>query len=337
MNAFPPVPINRIRGGGYVTDVDPWGRTVATNLPPTHVLHFELERLNQKIKTLESEKAEILETTVDLKRKVGELRTRLRTEVPADTRPTNTSLYQRIDTAISTADANILRAILREVCRESEKAANIAASILPSAISPVEERSNLSKASSTRTTSTRRTSVRFQEPPTSASSDLPKTTRRTSARYQPEAPFHPERTTDDAETNEYTRRRRKEKAAESGRHADVVASEFTTPRRSKRRADEAEEDVLGSRKRRLTAPLLCTNCNKEYNASENTRGVCRKHSGHKEVDPNRDHVWCDWDDYVHGRPESYINNPEYAEGFVWSCCGEYSNVKRCTTSKHSNK
>lgn len=282
MSAFHTV--TRIGGGGYFTDVDPWGRTIASNLPPTHVLHHELERLNHNVQTLEKErikelenvmrlevdKEELLENTKLLKSKVLELRTKLRTEVPAKN-SNHTTLYQIIDTAISTADANILRAVLREVCRESEKAATIAASIL----SPAAEPSKTPKApstTSTGTTSTRRTSVRFQEPPISSTSHAPSSTRRTSARFQK---------TTSAEYNgeEHIRRKKREHTSGTERHSETPKAEFTTPRRSKRRAAEDEAEELGSRKRRSTAPLICTNCNKEYNASENMRGVCRKHSG----------------------------------------------------------
>lgn len=269
------------------------------------------------------------------------MRTRLRTEASADVRPTHSSLYQRIDSAISTADANILRAILREVCRESEKAASIAASILPSPPSPVSERSTATRASSTaRTTSTRRSSVRFQEPPISASAHHPTSIRRASLKIQdPPVPASVNRSAAIMKEHEREMRRRKAKLADAerqGEDEEVSYDAYTTPRRAKRRAEDPVEEP-SSRKRRSTAPLTCTNCNKEYNPSENVRGTCRRHSGYREVDSSWDHVWCDWDEYVHGQREGYIDDPEYAEGFVWSCCGEYSNVKRCTGSKHSNK
>ncbi|KAE8443800.1 hypothetical protein EG329_001394 [Mollisiaceae sp. DMI_Dod_QoI] len=327
-----PAPITRIGGGGYFTDVDAWGRTVASNLPPTHVLHHELEQLNQQVEVLQSDKDDLIDANGTLKRKIGELRTRLRTEMPADIHPSHTSLYQKIDSAISTADANLLRAILREVCRESEKAATIAASILPSPPA-VEDRSNTTRApSSTRTTSSRRTSVRFQDPPVSTNSDRTTSTRRSSVRFQDApVPVDADRTADDAE--EHARQRRRGRAADAEKHTGNQDA-FSTPRRAKRRAEDVEEEEQGSRKRRSTAPLTCAACKREYNPDENEKGHCKRHPGYKKVDPSLDGFWCDWDERVHGRCEAYIDDPKYAEGFVWSCCGEFADVKRCPASKH---
>lgn len=275
-----PIPITRIEGGGYVTDVDAWGRTIASNLPPTHIIHRELEGLKQQAEEHASDNQILRETIHEYKRKVGELRAKLRTEATADIRPTHASLYQRVDSAISTADANILRAILREVCRESEKAANIAASILPSPRSPVSERSTATRGSTstTRTTSTRRTSVRFQEPPVPVSGFRPTTTRRASSRVQDlPVPANADLSAGTAKEHDRGMRKRREKVTDE-LSGDYFDPGYTTPRRPKRRAEDEVEEP-SSRKRRSTVPLTCATCKKEYNPTENERGGCKRHSG----------------------------------------------------------
>jgi hypothetical protein len=46
-------------------------------------------------------------------------------------------------------------------------------------------------------------------------------------------------------------------------------------------------------------------------------------------------IWANYDEERHGRYEEHIDDPFYAEGFVWSCCKEFSDVKTCSASKHS--
>jgi hypothetical protein len=45
-------------------------------------------------------------------------------------------------------------------------------------------------------------------------------------------------------------------------------------------------------------------------------------------------MWCDWDEECHGYCASFIDDPEYADGFAWTCCGEAGDEMTCSGSKH---
>ena len=59
-------------------------------------------------------------------------------------------------------------------------------------------------------------------------------------------------------------------------------------------------------------------------------------TGEKEVDYESEH-WCDWDERCHGNMESFINNPDYASGFIWSCCDGAGDAEGCVRSRHEAK
>ncbi|KAK5739401.1 hypothetical protein LTR17_005306 [Elasticomyces elasticus] len=53
------------------------------------------------------------------------------------------------------------------------------------------------------------------------------------------------------------------------------------------------------------------------------------HTGQKEVDYNSD-IWADHDDRCHGYPEALVNDPDYAWGMKWSCCGQSGDGVECS-------
>jgi hypothetical protein len=55
--------------------------------------------------------------------------------------------------------------------------------------------------------------------------------------------------------------------------------------------------------------------------------------GRKEVD-NASDFWDDHDEDCHGDMESFADDESYAEGFVWTCCGEYGEAEGCHSTAH---
>ncbi|KAK5738027.1 hypothetical protein LTR17_006270 [Elasticomyces elasticus] len=53
------------------------------------------------------------------------------------------------------------------------------------------------------------------------------------------------------------------------------------------------------------------------------------HPGEKEVDYDSD-IWADHDDRCHGYPEALVNDPDYAWGMKWSCCGRSGDEGACS-------
>ncbi|KAK4897531.1 hypothetical protein LTR27_004675 [Elasticomyces elasticus] len=54
------------------------------------------------------------------------------------------------------------------------------------------------------------------------------------------------------------------------------------------------------------------------------------HTGEKEVDYDSD-VWADHNDRCHGYPEALVNDPDYAWGMKWSCCGRSGDEDGCSS------
>lgn len=44
--------------------------------------------------------------------------------------------------------------------------------------------------------------------------------------------------------------------------------------------------------------------------------------------------WADWDDECYGYPENLIDDPEHADGFMWSCCAGQLNSEGCVKGRH---
>ena len=56
-------------------------------------------------------------------------------------------------------------------------------------------------------------------------------------------------------------------------------------------------------------------------------------SGMKTVDYDSD-MWADHDEDCHGSYESFIDDPNYAEGFAWDCCDQPGDDEGCKSTKH---
>jgi hypothetical protein len=56
--------------------------------------------------------------------------------------------------------------------------------------------------------------------------------------------------------------------------------------------------------------------------------------GEKEVDWDGD-FWADHDENCHGQIDSFVDDPDYADGFSWSCCNEPGDNEGCKSTKHT--
>ncbi|RDW85422.1 hypothetical protein BP5796_03747 [Coleophoma crateriformis] len=102
----------------------------------------------------------------------------------------------------------------------------------------------------------------------------------------------------------------------------------------KRKAADISVDVVPSGMRPRYA--ACENCKKEFDVTDNHRGDCVWHPGSKEPDYESD-FWADHDENCHGIIDQLGDEPEYDEGFLWSCCEESGSVKGCMKTKHKAK
>ena len=59
-------------------------------------------------------------------------------------------------------------------------------------------------------------------------------------------------------------------------------------------------------------------------------------TGEKEVNDEH-HLWDDMDPDCHGVPDDFEDDPNYAEGFLWSCCEKDGEADGCKTTKHRTK
>jgi hypothetical protein len=98
----------------------------------------------------------------------------------------------------------------------------------------------------------------------------------------------------------------------------------------------------------------CLNCNAEFDVTLNSRGDCGWHSGILAQVLNRlnasltcmcegekeayhdDDFWADHDEDCHGDIDSFRDDPNYAEGFKWSCCDELGDNEGCKSTKHKS-
>jgi hypothetical protein len=115
------------------------------------------------------------------------------------------------------------------------------------------------------------------------------------------------------------------------------------------------ESISATDKKRQRRFMTCHTCLQEYDTTQNTDRSCRYHPGKhsqlnlerlreaedayivcldgKEVDYDGD-FWADHDEDCHGQIDGFVDDPDYAEGFIWACCEEYGNALGCTFSKH---
>jgi hypothetical protein len=56
-------------------------------------------------------------------------------------------------------------------------------------------------------------------------------------------------------------------------------------------------------------------------------------AGEKELESDAD-FWADHDENCHGEMDSLIDDPDFADGFVWTCCEMQGSAPPCRTTKH---
>lgn len=47
-----------------------------------------------------------------------------------------------------------------------------------------------------------------------------------------------------------------------------------------------------------------------------------------------DDFWADHDPNCHGEPSSFVDDPDYDEGFAWDCCESQGGAPGCLVTKH---
>ncbi|KAF7932816.1 uncharacterized protein EAE98_004115 [Botrytis deweyae] len=89
--------------------------------------------------------------------------------------------------------------------------------------------------------------------------------------------------------------------------------------------------VLVASKKRNLKIFECENCGSDFNIEENQKGYCSFHPGIRELDANyaEDYHWPN-----HGEPWKSLDDPEYADRFLWSCCDRYSDAEACIFTRH---
>ena len=97
----------------------------------------------------------------------------------------------------------------------------------------------------------------------------------------------------------------------------------------------------------------CGRCPESYDGNNNEGLECFYHTGthrrlswsslssnsvigSKEVDPDAD-TWRDHDEDCHGPYENFIDDPDYATGFVWDCCNGWGDEPGCQEGNHIPK
>ncbi|KAH8820652.1 hypothetical protein F5884DRAFT_57216 [Xylogone sp. PMI_703] len=77
----------------------------------------------------------------------------------------------------------------------------------------------------------------------------------------------------------------------------------------------------------------CENFEAIFDVTSNETGTCKWHPGEKEVYED-EYFWADNDDHCDGDPWSVIDDPTYAEGFSYTCCGRRADLSPCKSTKH---
>ncbi|USW57669.1 hypothetical protein Slin15195_G109880 [Septoria linicola] len=75
----------------------------------------------------------------------------------------------------------------------------------------------------------------------------------------------------------------------------------------------------------------CKNCKVEFSVVENHKGACEKEAN------DASDMWADHDEDCHGTIEDLADDPDFEDGFVWSCCDQAVRTKGCIVSKHEPK
>lgn len=146
---------------------------------------------------------------------------------------------------------------------------------------------------------------------------------------------------------------------ENGEDTDQSESESS----SKDEAAAAEEtrNTVHGLKRLRPRYATCTNCEEEFDITQNESGDCVYHPGKSagsripddfmaasmeliltcrieetEVDYDGD-AWADHDEDWHGTIDSEEMRREFPEGFIYPCCDKNGESEGCKTSRHIEK
>ncbi|KAF7896487.1 hypothetical protein EAF00_006501 [Botryotinia globosa] len=87
---------------------------------------------------------------------------------------------------------------------------------------------------------------------------------------------------------------------------------------------------VASKKRNLNI-FECENCGSNFNIEENKKGDCCFHPGERELDENyaEDYHWPNY-----GEPWKSVDDPEFADRFIWNCCENNLDVEACIFTRH---
>jgi hypothetical protein len=97
--------------------------------------------------------------------------------------------------------------------------------------------------------------------------------------------------------------------------------------------------LANDRKRKAEAQMQrptyarCGNCERRFDVDDNNTKSCVYHPGYKTIDNEGEH-WCDWDEECHGSISSLEDDPDHADGFMWSCCEGPLDHPGCKTGRH---
>lgn len=114
--------------------------------------------------------------------------------------------------------------------------------------------------------------------------------------------------------------------------SDVESENSNDKRERKRR----EKVILAEDEEVIPKNAICENCKEEFELDRNERGCCVWHLGRKVLNDAED-FWADHDPNCHGDPEIFIDDPDLAEGFLWTCCKKAGDADGCKKTKHKNK
>ncbi|KAF4625133.1 hypothetical protein G7Y89_g13036 [Cudoniella acicularis] len=127
-------------------------------------------------------------------------------------------------------------------------------------------------------------------------------------------------------------------------HAD---SESEDHRESEEESEGEDENSDAEEKRRLRKPIQigddelvakyakCENYKEEIDLTLDDRGDCVWHPGEKEVDYEGD-FWADHDEDCHDLIRDLEDDPDFAKGFMWTCCEKNGDDPGCKETRHKN-
>lgn len=97
--------------------------------------------------------------------------------------------------------------------------------------------------------------------------------------------------------------------------------------------------LANDRKRKAEAQMhqpiyaRCDNCKRRFYVDDNDTKSCVYHPGYQAIDNEAEH-WCDWDERCNGRISPLVDDPDHADGFMWSCCEGPLDHPGCKTRRH---